>query len=579
MAMENSSPTGTIGDNQTLLEKRPWVKFYDEGVPQDISPSNKTVSDLLAESAKNYPDVVAIDFYDHKITYQELDEEVNRFAAGLQFFKVEKGDRVALIMPNCAQFVIAYYATVRVGAIVVACNPLYVERELEHQLNSSGAVVAVTLTKFFPLVKTVQPKTAVRRIIVGNVKDYFPLKLRMLFTLFKEKKEGHRVDISGEGISQWERFIDKNKGATAPQVSIEPDDIAAFQYTGGTTGTPKGAMLTHRNLTTNVQQAISWVGKREMGRDKVIAAIPFFHVYGVTVGLNFAIATASTLIILPKFDPLEVLKIITEKKPTLFPGVPAMYIALLGHAKLAEFDLSSIEACLSGASSLPVEVQDKFEKLTGAKLVEGYGMTESSPIAMVNPMYGTRKAGSVGVPVPGIDARIVDVDTGTNILGIGEQGEIIYTGPTVMKGYYAKDEETAQTVRNGWLHTGDIGYMDSDGFFFIMDRKKDMILSNGFNVYPREVEEILFTHPKVKDVVVIGAPNKRGDTTVKAFIVLKDGETATEDEIREFSKENMVAYKAPRNIEFREALPKTLIGKTLRRVLVDEEEKKLKEGK
>jgi long-chain acyl-CoA synthetase len=577
--MENSTLSPKISIDQALLEKRPWIKFYDKDVPYDIAPSDKSVSQLLTESAQNFPDVVAIDFYGHKLTYKELDEEVNCFAAGLQFFKVGKGDRVALIMPNSPQFVIAYYATMRIGATVVACNPLYVERELEHQLNNSGAVVAVTLTKFFPLVKAVQPKTAVRRIIVGNVKDYFPLKLKVAFTLFKEKKEGHRVDISGEGISQWERFIDKNKGASNPQVSIEPDDVAAFQYTGGTTGTPKGAMLTHRNLTTNVQMAIGWLGKRQKGTDKILAAIPFFHVYGVTVAMNFAIATAATLIILPKFDPLEVLKVITEKKPTLFPGVPAMYIALLSHPKLAEFNLTSIQACLSGASALPVEVQDKFEKLTGAKLVEGYGMTESSPIAMTNPMYGTRKAGSVGVPVPGIDARIVDVETGDKVLEVGEQGEIVYSGPTIMKGYYDKPDETAQTIRDGWLHTGDVGYMDKDGFFFIMDRKKDMILSNGFNVYPREVEEILFAHPKVKDVVVIGAPNKRGDTTVKAFIVLKDGETATEDEIRDFAKEQMVAYKAPRLIEFRESLPKTLIGKTLRRALVDEEEKKLKEGK
>ena len=558
-----------------LLAEKPWLRFYQAGVALEVPVTDDTLPDLLSNSAHQFPEHAALIYFGHKITYKELEEAVEQFAAGLWDKGVRPGDRVALLLPNCPHFVIAYYGALRIGAIVVPCNPTYVESELEHQLRDSGATVLIGLTLFYKRIKAIRDNVNLKLVVIGNIKDYFPPALKAVFTVAKEKKEGHRARLEGEGVFDWLEFLASYQQSQVPSVEIKPDDIALYQYTGGTTGVPKGAMLTHRNLVINARMCWAWVGEGDKGRDVTLAAIPFFHVYGMTAALNLTIFAGGSLVLLPRFAPLDVLKAIQRYRPTLFPGVPAMYIALLNHPQVSKFDLSSIEACLSGAAPLPMEVAIRFEKLTGARLIEGFGMTESSPVTHANPVFGRRKEGSIGLPFPGVRAKIVELELGNQDLPAGETGELVVSGPMVMQGYYNRPDETAKTIRDGWLYTGDIARMDEDGYFYIVDRKKDMILSNGFNVYPRDVEEVLYQHPAVKEAVVAGAPNERGDDTVKAYIVLKEGQTATAEEIIEFCRERLARYKAPRAVEFRASLPKTLIGKHLRRVLVEEERQKL----
>ncbi|HEX2914188.1 MAG TPA: long-chain fatty acid--CoA ligase [Chloroflexia bacterium] len=559
-----------------LLAEKPWLRFYSPNVPLEPEINDDTLPDLLVKSVRQFPDHVALTFFGNRLTYRELDTAVCQFANGLWELGIRPGERVALLLPNCPQFVIAYYGALRIGAIVIPCNPLYTGRELEQQIRDSGASVLVTLTFSFKVAKTVCETLGLKHLIVGNIKDYFPPALQLAFTVAKEKKEGHRAEVSGNGVYKWSEFLAaqayKDK---VPQVEVKADDVALLQYTGGTTGIPKGAMLTHRNLVTNARMCWDWIGGGDMGRDITLAAIPFFHVYGMTTALNLSVMVGGDLVMVPRFTPLDVLKAIQRYRPTLFPGVPAMYIALLNHPQVTKFDLSSVEACLSGAAPLPMEVAHRFEKLTGAKLIEGYGMTESSPVSHANPVFGRRKEGSIGLPFPGIRAKIVDLDTGETDLPPGEVGELVLSGPTIMQGYYNRPGETVNALRAGWLYTGDIARMDEEGYFYIVDRKKDMILSNGFNVYPRDVEEILYQHPAVREAVVIGAPNERGDDTVKAFIVLQEEQRATAEEIIAFCRERLARYKAPRAVEFRTELPKSMIGKHLRRVLVEEERNRL----
>ncbi len=559
-----------------ILAERPWLRFYQADVPLNLASSEETLPALLRHSARQFPDNSALIYFGQRLTYRELDHAADQFATGLRDLGVLPGDRVALLLPNCPHFVIAFYGALRAGAIVVACNPTYTETELEHQLRDAGAKVLVGLSLFYERIAAVREKVGLQQVIIGNVKDYFPAALRTVFTVAKEKKEGHRANLTAPHTYRWLEFLNiYTKADLAAPVEVSPDATALFQYTGGTTGLPKAAMLSHRNLVTNARMCWAWLGTGEKGHDVTLAAIPFFHVYGLTVALNTTILAGGTLVLLPRFAPLDVLKNIERYRPTLFPGVPAMYIALINHPRVKEFDLSSIEACMSGAAPLPLEVATHFEALTGARLFEGFGMTESSPATHANPIFGTRKPGSIGLPMPGVQAKIVDLETGNTDLPLGEIGEMVISGPVVMQGYYNRADETAGAVRDGWLYTGDIARMDADGFFFIVDRKKDMILSNGFNVYPRDIEEVLYQHGAVKEAVVIGAPTSRGDDLVKAFVVLKEGQTASQEELIEFCREHLARYKAPRQIEFRETLPKTLIGKHLRRVLVEEERQKL----
>jgi long-chain acyl-CoA synthetase len=512
---------------------------------------------------------------DATISYRELLDLTYRFAAALQQFGVEKGDRVAVHLPNCPQFLIAYYATLMVGGIVVPCNPQYVGREIEHQLSDSGAETIITLSLTYPIVKEIRDKTPLKQVIVANIKEYFPGLLKFLFTVATEKKEGHYQDLSGDADTFWFSDVLSSAPATPHEVDKDMEDTAVLMYTGGTTGVPKAAQLTHRNIQANAVQIHAWFPRMEQGKESILTSLPLFHCYGMSTCMNLGILAASSMILIPNPRILiHVLKSINKHHPTLYPGVPAMYVAINNYPELDKFDVSSIRACISGAAPLPVEVQQKFQQLTGGRLVEGYGLSEATPVTHANPIFGENRIGTIGLPFPSTEAKIVDAETGERDLMPGEVGELIVRGPQVMKGYWRMPTETANTLRRGWLHTGDLAVMDEDGYFQIVDRKKDMILgAGGYNIYPREVEEVLYEHPKVKECAVVGVPVgiEKGER-VKAFVVPKEGETVTEEEIIAFCRENLARYKVPRFVEFRDELPKTMVGKILRRVLLEEEE-------
>lgn len=560
------------------MTEKPWLKYYEPHVPEHIDYPRTTMPAVLEEMARKYPDHTALIFKDTRLTFREYNEAVDRFAAALQGLGVRKGDRVAVHLPNVPQFPIAYYAILRIGGIVVPCNPIYTARELKYQLKDSGAEVCVTLSLMYPLIKQIRADTALRHVIVAQVKTYLPPLLRVLFTLLKEKKEGHRVDISGDANTTWFSDVLAQAPARPQPVEIGWDDIAVLMYTGGTTGVSKGAQLTHKNILVNAYQCKVWLNPAE-ATEVSLTALPLYHSYAMTTCMNLSTLTAATMVLIPNPRDLEdVLKNITRHKPTQYPGVPAMYVAINNYPHLSKYDISSIKACISGAAALPVEVQQRFQELTGARLVEGYGLSEASPVTHANPIFGENRVGTIGLPWPDTEVKIVDVDTGEKVLGVGELGELCVRGPQVMSGYWNMPEETANSLRpdpaggDPWLYTGDIAVMDEDGYFQIRDRKKDMILgAGGFNVYPREIEDVLYEHPKVMEAAAVGIPVEGKGERPKVFVVLKPGETATEEEIIEFCKQNLAAYKVPRWVEFRSELPKTAVGKILRRVLVEEE--------
>ncbi len=550
-----------------------WLKNYEPGVPHSIDYPQKSLYQLFQEAKDQYNDNPAVNFMGGELTYKELNSQVNSFASALSELGVKKGDRVAIHLPNCTQFPIAFFATLALGAIVVPFNPLYVAREMEYQLKDSGADTIVTLTRFYNMIKEVQPKTNLKNIIVSNIKDYFPGLLRTLYTLAKEKKEGDRVNLSGEDHSFTE-LIAKHAGKEPPRVDVAPNDRAVFLYTGGTTGVSKGAILQHRNLVANCFQVKSWCTDYQEGKEVVLGVLPFFHSYGLTTILNLGLLNGAKLSLLPRFELEMVLKTIDKQKPTIFPGVPTIYVAINNAPNLEKYDIKSIRICISGAAPLPVEVQQEFEKNTGGKLVEGYGLSETSPVTHANPVYGKNKPGSIGLPLPDTEFKIVDVETGDKELPLGEVGEICLKGPQVMEGYLNLPDETAQSIRNGWLFTGDIARADEDGYTYIVDRKKDMVIAGGFNIYPRDIEEVLYAHPKIMEAAVAGIRDPYRGETLKGYIVLKEGESATEEEIITYCKDNLAPFKVPKLIEFRDELPKTMIGKVLRRMLREEEEKK-----
>jgi long-chain acyl-CoA synthetase len=555
--------------------EKPWLRSYEGGVGDSLKYPEQPLFQFLINSAKQFPDHPALTFYGKEMLYRELDDLTNRFANALRQFGIQKGDRVAIMLPNTPQGVIGFYGALKAGAIVVQVNPLYVERELEFQLADSGAKILLALDIFYPKIKNVVAKTSLNQVILTNVRDYLPFLLWLLYPL-KAKREGQWVKVEKTPPIYDLMDLLKRSDAAPSRVDGHPDDTALFQYTGGTTGQPKGAMLTHRNLVCNAIQAATWTRMREKS-EIVLSVIPFFHSYGLTACLNSTIYRAGTLILLPRFQTQDVLKCIQKYRPTLFPGIQAMYVAINNFPGVERYDLSSVRACISGAGPLHLEVQERFEALTGGKIVEGYGLTEASPVTHANPVHGKRKKGSIGLPFPDTDAKIVDLETGQQELPVGEVGELAVRGPQVMKGYWNRsDEENRKMLRNGWLYTGDIARMDEEGFFYIVDRKKDMIKTKGENVYPREVEEVLFRHPKVKDAVVVGLPESFSVEVIKAYVVLKEGQEATEEEIIDFCRHEMAKFKVPKYVEFRRELPKTIVGKVLRRVLLDEEMKKAK---
>ncbi len=548
-----------------------WLKHYPNKVPHTIDYPNIPVFRFLEDSAKNYPDTTATIFEGGKLTYKQLNEQVNRFACGLSNLGIKKGDKVALFFPNCPQSIIAFYAALKIGAVVVQNNPLYVERELKYQIENSGSETLITLDleMLYPKIEHIRKETKLKNIIVSSLAEYLPFPKNVLFPIAKKKDIAKVHDVI--------KFQDLMKhGDTPPDVKIDAKEVALFQYTGGTTGVSKGVMLTHKNLVANAIQCKAWFPDVEVGKECLLAVLPFFHSFGLTVSMNFPIYVASTMILVPRFETKSILSLIQKYKPTLFPGVPTMYVAINNHPDVSKYDLSSIKYCISGAAPLPVEVLQRFEQLTGGKLREGYGLTESSPVTHSNPLEGKVKAGSIGIPFPDTECKIVDSETGKKELKLNEIGELCIKGPQIMKGYWNMADETAIALRDGWLYTGDMAKADEDGYFYIVDRKKDMIIAGGFNIYPREIEEILYEHPKVKEAAVAGIPDPYRGETVKAYIILKDGETATEEEIIEFCKKNLAKFKVPTMVEFRKELPKTLVGKILRRALVEEELKKQK---
>jgi long-chain acyl-CoA synthetase len=570
---------------------KPWLAKYEEGVPAEVEIPNYPVTQNLLNTVEKHSHHTATIFgnvveplgdalMDAKMDYRTLLDLVYRFAAALQKLGVKKGDRVALYLPNCPQFIIAYYATLMVGGIVVPCNPAYVAREIKHQLNDSGAETIVTLSLMYPVVKQVCAETSLKHVVVTNIKEYFPGLLKFLFTVAVEKKAGHYQDISGDATAYWFQDLLANAPAKPTPVEIKMQDTAVLMYTGGTTGISKGAQLTHLNVQANAVQTRAWFPRLVEGEEILLTSLPLYHSYAMTTCMNLGVLIGAALLLIA--DPrvlIHILKSINKHAPTLYPGVPALYVSLINHPDINQYNISSIKACISGAAPLPVEVQQRFQGLTGGRLVEGYGLSEATPVTHANPIYGENRIGTIGLPFPSTEAKIVDTETGTRDLPVGEIGELVVHGPQVMKGYWNMPAETANVLREGWLYTGDIARMDEDGYFQIVDRKKDMILgAGGFNIYPREVEEVLYQYPKVKEAAVVGVPVPEKGERVKAFIVLKDGETATEEEIIEFCRQNMARYKVPKFVEFRKELPKTTVGKVLRRVLIEEEKKKATSG-
>lgn len=564
--------------NQSNGDK-PWFKSYDPGVPHVLDIPGHTIHDFLTRSAKKYPDQTAIVFKGNKLTYSDLDQLSDAMAAALAANGFRKGDRAVIYMPNTPQFAISYFGVMKAGGIVIATNPLYTERELEHQLMDCGAETVIVLSLYYEKLKKVQKagKTNVKRIIVTNIKEYLPGLTSLLFTLLKENKDGHRVTLQ-PGDMWFQDFLAAGKNAPKPAVNVSPDDIALLQYTGGTTGLSKGAVGLHRNVVANAYMAAAWLtGIVEETTETTLMALPLFHVYGMIGGLILTVSLAGRLIMIPDpRDRKDVLSSINKYGVTLFPGVPAMYIAINNNPDVQEgkYNLGSIKVCLSGAAPLMQDTKQEFESITGGKLVEAFGLSESFVATHVNPINGLNKPGSIGLPIPMVDARIVDAETGEKELGVNEIGELIIKSPCIMQGYWQMPSETANTLRDGWLYTGDIARMDEDGYFFIEDRKKDMIIAGGFNIYPREVEEVIARHPAVLEVAVGGIMDPKRGETVKAWVVLKPGQSATAEDIQAFSKKELAAYKYPRVIEFRDELPKSTVGKVLKRELIKEEKGK-----
>lgn len=558
------------------MEHRPWFKFYDKGVPHSLAPyPEHPLHTFLENSARDFPDHTAVLFKGHRVTYRELNEATDRLAAALAALGVKKGDRVVIFMPNSAQFVISYYAILKAGGIVVATNPLYSPREMEHQFNDCGAEIALVMSNFYNRVKEVQPKTPLKRLIVTNIKEYLPPVLRLLFTLAKEKKDGHRVELR-DGDLWFQDLIRQYTPDQRPQVEIGPDDTAIFQYSGGTTGVPKAAVAPHRALVANTLQMKAWLVDLRPGQEVSLAAIPLFHVYGMVAVMSLTVAMAGAMVMVPNpRDIPDLLENINKYHPTIFMGVPTLYNAINNHPDVlaGKVNLSSIRACISGSAPLLLETKRRFEALTGGKLAEGYGLSEAPTATHCNPLYGLNKEGSIGLPFPDVDCKIVSLDDGVTELGVNEIGELAIRSPNLMRGYWQMPTETENALREGWLYTGDIARMDEDGYFYIVDRKKELIKASGFQVWPREIEEVLATHPKVQEVGVAGIPDPYRGETVKAWIVLRPGETATPEEIREWCQDKLAKYKIPTHIEFRTELPKTMVGKVLRRVLVEEEKK------
>ncbi len=557
-------------------QKYPWLKSYPKDIEWDMKIQEKPVFAMLDETASEFADSPAFDFLGAKQTWGDINDATYKFAKGMQDIGIKKGDKVGIFLPNCPLFVIVYYAMMRIGTTVVNYNPLYAERELANMIEDSetDAIITLDLELLYGKMGKMLHDTRLEKLIVASFTNMLPFPKNFLFKLFKGKELAD-IPTNNKRIYRYEDLIN-NDGAFNKVEINALEDIALYQYTGGTTGEPKGAMLTHANITANAEQASVWLGC-DKGQDKMLGVIPFFHVFAMTAVMNIAVNKAMEIIALPRFELDATLKLIDDKKPTIFPCVPAILNGINNNKKTKNFDLTSLKYCISGGAPLPVEVKKKFESETGAVVVEGYGLTESSPVLCCNPREGVNKAGSIGMPFPNTIVEIIDPETGEEVAH-GERGELCARGPQIMKGYWKRPEDNAQTLQeDGRLHTGDIATMDDDGYFFIVDRIKDMIITNGYNVYPRNVEEAIYMHPSVEECIVAGLPDKQRGEIVKAWIKIKEGRTLSAEDLKTFLADKISSMEIPKRIEFRdEDLPKTMIGKLSRKDIVEQELEKKK---
>jgi long-chain acyl-CoA synthetase len=565
---------------------KPWLNLYDEGVPLSLHPyPEHPLYAFLEQSARYFPDRPAVIFQNQPLTYTQLNDLCDRLAAALANLGIKKGDRVAIFMPNSPQFPIAFFGILKAGGVVTTISPLDAPAQIEHKLSYAGAETILLTSNFYEQFKALQPKTPVKRVIVTHVKEYMPSLVRTLFPLLARLKSDMKVHQTKlrDGDIWLPDLLGRYTAAQRPDVEVGPDDDAVFQFTGGTTGVPKAAVEPHRSLVANTLQIRSWLPDTRLGEEITLMVIPLFHVYGMVAGMCYSIGAAAAMVMIPNPRDLDdVLNNIEKWRPTLYPGVPTMYNAINNHPKVQarEVDVTSIRACISGSAPLLQETQDRFEELTGASLREGFGMSEAPTATHCNPMKGENRKGSIGLPLPDVECRIVSLEDGVTDLPAGEVGELVLYSPNLMRGYWEMPTETANALREGpdgkmWLYSGDIAKMDEDGYFYIVDRKKDMVIVSGFNVYPTNVEEVLIQHPKIMEVAVAGISDPYRGETVMAWVVLQPGQMATAEEIVDWAKDSgqLAAYERPRIVEFRDELPKTLVGKVLRRELVEQHAK------
>jgi long-chain acyl-CoA synthetase len=559
---------------------QPWLAHYAPGVPHSVAVPDRPLPWLLDEAARRYGAAVAVEYYGTQLTYGQVSFWADRFARALVRLGVRPGDRVSICLPNVPQFPIAFYGVLKAGAMAVPTNPLYTQPELQHQLQDAGVKVAITLDMLYPTLAAVRTTTPVEHVILTSPADYLPPSLAVLYRIREARESRGKPHVDARtlradpSIHRFREVLGQAHDRHGFELYRLPepaavDDVAVLQYTGGTTGIAKGAMLSHRNLLANAMQAWAWNEQPPNVRHTTLCVAPFFHVYGLTVGMNMSVLSGSRMVLLPRFTVKDALKAIEKYKPDLFPGVPTIYLALAREAEQRHHDLSSIKVCISGSAPLPLEVQRRFEAVSGGRVVEGYGLTEASPVTHCNPVLGDRRIGTIGLPMPGTDSAILAEDSWT-FLPPGEQGEIAVRGPQVMRGYWQRPDETAKVLKDGWLRTGDIGVMSEDGYFTVVDRAKDIIIAGGYKIFPRELDEVLYQHPKVLEAAAVGVPDEYRGETVRAYVVVKPGEHLTAAELEAFLKERLAAYKVPKQFEFRNALPKTLVGKVLRRTLRDE---------
>lgn len=541
-----------------------WLTHYPKGVPYHLHYADASLGEVLTKTAQEFPNHTAISFLDTRIKFKELNEMVNRMANALLDFGVKPGDRVAMLMPNMPQMVIAIYACWRIGAAAVMNNPLYSDREVEHNLNNSQASILITLDLLAPRMLALKSKTSLKKIIIAHIRDHLSFPKKQLLPLIAKDK--HKNIPPAPDVHEWQDLI-KHYPVSDPGVSVPPDSVATLQFTGGTTGVSKAAMLTHANLYSNAQQLKAWLHTLQRGSGAVLCALPYFHSFGIVACLNSGIMQGWNQVLIPKPDLETILKAVVKYKINIFPGVPTLYTGMVNYPDIAKYNLRSIQASFSAGAPLPVDIISKFEDISGSHICEAYGLTEASPCVTVNPFKGLTKPGSVGIPLPDTEIKLVNSEDGITEVPQGAEGEILVKGPQVMKGYYNKPAETEIALKDGWLHTGDVGKQDKDGYLYIVDRIKDMIIASGYNIYPNEIDQVLFGHPKILEACAVGVPHAYRGETVKAFIVRKPGEVLTEEEVIDYCNQNLAKYKIPKVIEFIDELPKSAVGKILRKEL------------